>query len=616
MGCNCGNKNPQTTIPATAARVTEPITQVVSCNKCHKSPCACLEEHTVEIKRDTYSTVICATNNWVMPEVDECVQLHFNEVNNLLPGAILWNPNVKALHVVSYDSDTGYALARNLGEDDNSPAGTVFPSNICFHVGVPTECNCDSDYAGPCLKADFVSPSSGESNTMSVTTVSGLEVGDVIDVTGYMYRIMSIQDMNTITVKNEGFGATVGTVIEHDPDCTGKACVHKISVVSIDNPCGKEPVDEGSLLVCHDGERRKLEGTITGEVPAWNADKQTFELVRANIREACTVLTSCLTLDPNVTTYLLNVEKTSIFEVGKTFNLGDAHYTVTQILNGTQLRASREAPTAISVIDVGSSVCVDEDNYCNLPNWCATIANNKNTLDTTVRNPTWRPLSLPKLAGILNTVSKVSSSKELAAPISKSKSSNSYTSPTLTISDFVPSDPTLNASRLIIMGYAIVRYKGTVWCDTHHHTPSGLTYPYLAKITNSTFWFTNSLIINGSTQYSYTANKSYEFGYQNAATHIAQNTNISYGNVSEEFLIPISTIVNMSDISSWRLSVKGEIELRNPLETGDTIISGGGSDSFNKANRKNGMTEIGSSWSSSAKGPTIQIDYALQWSLI
>lgn len=364
MGCNCGNKTK--TVVSTVPTTT---TELCSCGKpksdCGKGTCGCnheqkpcLEDHSVTLVESVYTTTVTATDTWVMPAVDDCVQLHLKDVTNILPGSILWNKSVGYLHVSSYDASSGYVTACNEGEDGNAEVGSTFPSCMSFHVGIPTQCTCDDGYTGACLAADVTSPGVGETTEVSVTTVSGLFIGDIIDIAGYMYKITAITDINTITVKNEGFGAPIGTVIKNDPNCTGKPCTVKITVVNSDDPCTKDPVNEGVIIVCDEGERKPFEGTADSQIAVWDNEDKKWKLRTVKLENECTNLTADLTLDPLVTLYLITVEDTSIFEVGKTVYLDNRKFKVNSIVNATQMRIKIEkAPSAIKVVEEGAAIC-------------------------------------------------------------------------------------------------------------------------------------------------------------------------------------------------------------------------------------------------------------------
>ena len=486
MGCNCGNKGAVSTVPVSTVAQPSVAQGKPACNKCGCNPCACKEDHTVTLIESSYTTTVCTCGSWVMPAIGESVQLHLNQVTDLLPGAILYNSSVGHLHVQSYDKQSGYVLAINQGGDDNAEAGTTFPEGMCFHVGIPVECDCANDWTGPCLAADFTSPGIGDTAQASVTTVSGLFVFDTIDIGGYMYKIVEITDANSIVVKNEGYGAPVGTVIKADPKCSGRPCQVKITVVSNDNPCMQEPVKEGLVLVCNDGTPKPITGEATGQVLGWDNDAGIWKLVNAGISDKCTFTTKCsVTLDPLVTTYIIYVNNPSIFAVGDTFTLDNVVYSVTTVNVGTTedtnyIRASRPAPTSIGSIPRGTTLCNDDGQGCDLENWCEQISTNKSNI-TTIMGPTWRPTALNPLS-ISGSISYVaigdSGQEENDYDLKKNDATYSPNIPSLTLQ--VPANLP-SSYRFGIIGTLTAFYVGDAYCDAHYFhidgTPSNAWSP-------------------------------------------------------------------------------------------------------------------------------------------
>lgn len=489
MGCNCGNKTK--TVVSTVPTTT---TELCSCGKpksdCGKGTCGCnheqkpcLEDHSVTLVESVYTTTVTATDTWVMPAVDDCVQLHLKDVTNILPGSILWNKSVGYLHVSSYDANSGYVTACNEGEDGNAEVGSTFPSCMSFHVGIPTQCTCDDGYTGACLAADVTSPGVGETTEVSVTTVSGLFIGDIIDIAGYMYKITAITDINTITVKNEGFGAPIGTVIKNDPNCTGKPCTVKITVVNSDDPCTKDPVNEGVIIVCDEGERKPFEGTADSQIAVWDNEVKKWKLRTVKLENECTNLTADLTLDPLVTLYLITVEDTSIFEVGKTVYLDNRKFKVNSIVNATQMRIQIEkAPSAIKVVEEGAAICKGDccedlviPEMPDLPAKYSGVDSDgagSNIMRFTIVNNNLNVI-VEKQSDWSSTDYQADHTKSLTDKL-----------PSITIAN-----PTniVNGKKLTIVGTITVSIEGQFRSDTHtarsvNNDNDAATYPYLSLI--------------------------------------------------------------------------------------------------------------------------------------
>ena len=507
MGCNCGNKGAVSTVPVSTVAQPSVAQGKPACNKCGCNPCACKEDHTVTLIESSYTTTVCTCGSWVMPAIGESVQLHLNQVTDLLPGAILYNSSVGHLHVQSYDKQSGYVLAINQGGDDNAEAGTTFPEGMCFHVGIPVECDCANDWTGPCLAADFTSPGIGDTAQASVTTVSGLFVFDTIDIGGYMYKIVEITDANSIVVKNEGYGAPVGTVIKADPKCSGRPCQVKITVVSNDNPCMQEPVKEGLVLVCDEGTPKPITGEATGQVLGWDNDDGVWKLVNAGIKDKCTFTTKCsVTLDPQVTTYIIYVNNPGIFEVGDTFTLDSIVYTITEVHFGSTedtnyIRANRSAPQQIGSIPVGTTICNDLGEGCDIENWCQQIGTNRDNI-TTIMGNTWRPKSLQRVSIPFQTNPIVTEYSE-----SDGKLLSNENSPSSVTKDFshtfsltVPT-PNFGQSSWTLYGNAVIAYRGIAYCDGHYHHETSvvnLPWTYLVSVIPAITRLSGNITINGS----------------------------------------------------------------------------------------------------------------------
>ncbi len=489
MGCNCGNKTK--TVVSTVPTTT---TELCSCGKpksdCGKGTCGCnheqkpcLEDHSVTLVESVYTTTVTATDTWVMPAVDDCVQLHLKDVTNILPGSILWNKSVGYLHVSSYDASSGYVTACNEGEDGNAEVGSTFPSCMSFHVGIPTQCNCDDGYTGACLAADVTSPGVGETTEVSVTTVSGLFIGDIIDIAGYMYKITAITDINTITVKNEGFGAPIGTVIKNDPNCTGKPCTVKITVVNSDDPCTKDPVNEGVIIVCDEGERKPFEGTADSQIAVWDNEVKKWKLRTVKLENECTNLTADLTLDPLVTLYLITVEDTSIFEVGKTVYLDNRKFKVNSIVNATQMRIQIEkAPNAIKVVEEGAAICRGDccedlviPEMPDLPSKYSDVILGLNSSLTPINN--YYEETDNQLENLIST--KTNGSEVVTK----------YKSNTITIA--APTNGPVN-----LIGQIVVNYKGVAFSDSHYNDSVD---NYNFTVPPRVVFASNITVTNGST---------------------------------------------------------------------------------------------------------------------
>ena len=199
-------------------------------------------------------------------------------------------------------------------------------------------------------------------------------------------RVGSIPNANTLELCNEGEGAPTGQLIEADANCDGIPEV-QIFVVSSDDPCVRDGVQAGVLLVCDEGVRKPLEGTVDGQVPVWNAFDEKFDLVNSNIIEQCTALAACLTLDiGDVGPYVITVVSTSLFQAGITIVIGEGDdeitATIDEVINDTQLRITlTDAPTEIVTYDPPTRVCI-QDCCAEFPDLVERVTTNETNIET------------------------------------------------------------------------------------------------------------------------------------------------------------------------------------------------------------------------------------------
>lgn len=566
MSCGCENKNKQT-VPVVANN-TKGVCKNVQASK---QSCACMEDHTLKLVETSYTTTVSVTHAWVMPSVNECVQLHLKDVVNILSGALLYNNSVGLLHVKSYDLDSGYVLACNYGEVSNAEAGTTFPDCMSFQVGVPVECTCDDGYTGPCLAADYVSPAVGSCSTMSVTNVSGLFVNDIIDVAGYMYRISVIQDVNTITVCNEGTGAPIGTIIYHDPNCTGKSCIVKITVVNSDDPCTQDPINTGVLIACDSGIRKPIVGTANGQVLVWDITTKAWKLVNAGLSDTCSYTTQPVTLDPLVTAYIFYVFSSSLFSVNDQFIIDSVYYTVTQIISTTQLRATRTAPTSISIIPVGTSICKDET----FEDCCDQVQINTTNIST-IMEPTWVSQSAPYISDYFLNTSYDGTERSLTY------ANDSY-SEDLTYNIAIPIDARVYSGRpnITLNGNICLSYTGTAHTDTHYYRPTGSAYPLIHISKALTMLLKATVTVNGFAIYTGLTDpvfgvgyighiQSYTFTPQNAGVSV---TRPSKGFITQQIILPIACSVSLPVTTRGNITIRCSyiIQARNAAAIGSNV---------------------------------------------
>lgn len=355
----------------------------------------CEEDHTEVITECKFATTLKVLNTFNFPAVGEYASLTLEGVTSMLPGSLLWNPTVGKLYIESFDATTGIAVVTNKGDSCDAGAktpGDAVPACTEFALGIP-ECNTggvgnNSDVL-PYLDADFIAPALDACQLASVTNVTGISVNDIVSINTFLYRVKSIPDAGTLELCNEGDGAPTGQVIEWDPNCDEVPDVQVISVSS-DDPCSRDGINSGVILVCDGGVAQPLVGTNDSQIPIWDDVLKKFVLRTVSLPESCTALTSCLLVEAGSDgPYLTIVTTTSIFEEGINVVIDDDVFEVTEIVSPTLIRLTPAiTPPLTKGYEIGETVCVQD---C-----CAYLPARVTEIEETINDPCY-PAQLHKV---------------------------------------------------------------------------------------------------------------------------------------------------------------------------------------------------------------------------
>lgn len=380
---------------------------------CWESACACKEDHTKVENIASFTTTVKCITPFNMPVVDEDLELQFEDVVTLLPGGILWNPNVGYLHIKSFDEETHTAVVVNKNENANKAIGAAVLSGELFNVGIPNIQDSSATVTptdGTYLLADFICPAIGKTQTISITDKRLIEPQSVITIAGNKYLVTDILDNNTIVIKNTGEGGKPGEIIKFDPFNCKKPSV-PVLLYSKD-PCEAESVEAGNLVVCTNTGLATLKGTHEGQLLIWKGDH--WGLFNSDLDEHCTILGACLTIDTTPATddftplYLMVVKDSGIFTVenrvtlrSNTYGLGT--YIVKEIVSPTQLRITPvEVPQVPVIYAPGTPVCLEE---C-----CKWLPKEVQDTKDELYGDTWRPKSLQLISTAVTATKEVKAS--------------------------------------------------------------------------------------------------------------------------------------------------------------------------------------------------------------
>lgn len=366
----------------------------------------CVQDHEHIKVYYNYTTTVKNLTPFNVPKIDNKVEVKLDNVRSVSPGAILWNQRIGGLSVVSFDFETQTAIVTPA--NINIDYGSLVISGTEFTVGIPAiDINDTKEYLdAPYLAADFISPSIGECQNASVTSVSGLTINDKVSVAGYVYRIGAIINKSTLKLCNEGEGAEGGTVIAFDPNDCGEPSVPLI--VYETSPCEATPVQTGQVVVCKDNSLTTLAGEADGQMLRWNNNHKRWELVNAYIDENCSYLTTCFTVDTLNQSYVATVKSTSLFNVGNKVLIEDTKFIVEEVVDSTHLKLKPETTfTEITTYPTGTNICLES---C-----CAWIPEK-------INSPSWRPISLTNYLVTFVGETKVADSTLIGTTLSAGQS--------------------------------------------------------------------------------------------------------------------------------------------------------------------------------------------------
>jgi hypothetical protein len=326
----------------------------------------CPEDHAKQIITNLFYTTIKVQNAWNIPACGETASLRVNNLFSVAIGSYIWN-SFGYFEIVGYDQSKFQITVRNNCTAGNAAVGTTIPSCTEFIIAPAPAGGQGTNLPDlfPYVAIDFTAPANGACLDITVTTVNGLQVGKHVQIAGGTYLLNGVSSSTVINICNEGSGVTPGTSII----ALNAAGDFQHPVILIDaNDCTAPAVPQGSLIVCHNNIAQPLDGQIVGSVPVLvDATTNEVEFQQFDIPTlTCTVLAACLIISEGVTSYVVQVEDTSIFSVGNIVFIGnlDNQFTITNIIDENFMQVD------ISPTHVGDPVTLDPGVPVCLPNCC------------------------------------------------------------------------------------------------------------------------------------------------------------------------------------------------------------------------------------------------------
>lgn len=304
--------------------------------------------------------------NW--PGIGDTVTLRACCAEGVAPGAVLYGLGVGYLHVESIPSECE-VVAKNFGEVCNQKVpGEPVAAGIKLLVGVPP-CSPSGGGTGQasnvCLESSFLVPevcSSPAENgaccvDVQVSSVAGLEIGNRMAIGIREFRLSEIKSPTVIRICNDGGGGLPGALVAAG-DC--------FVIIDAGSPCAKDPVEDGVLMVCKNGEQRPVVPGFDRAIMQYNSASGLWEPKSAPALPSCTSLGATFSIDstnPPGTFYVIEVDDSSVAEAGDgvSINLpsGDLkEFTVHSIVDGTHIRVVPAFSfSGVLTFNEGASVC-------------------------------------------------------------------------------------------------------------------------------------------------------------------------------------------------------------------------------------------------------------------
>lgn len=201
----------------------------MGCSKCGTSTCSgsscasgtayynsadvCEEDNCKKIYCNQFTFGVCPDVSWNVPSCGQTALLSVPGVQGASIGSYIWHTAYGYFQVVSVDADKGLLGVVNTCLTGNADPGTQIPKCTCFTVSPPPADVAANSELFPYVAIDFTAPADSTCLAITVTTISGLSVGDIISIGSGFYEIDSFISDTVINICNTGDGILPGTSV-------------------------------------------------------------------------------------------------------------------------------------------------------------------------------------------------------------------------------------------------------------------------------------------------------------------------------------------------------------------------------------------------------------------
>lgn len=343
----------------------------MSCNRCNRNPCgcggtpyyldACVQDHCQRIYQQQYKFSVCPEEDWNVPLCGFTAVLHVPGLIGISVGAYLWHEAYGYFKVTAADSNAGTISVTNTCPNVSYQAlpGSQIPKCTCFTL-TNGPWDAENPFSDVCVAVSFTAPALDTPTDITLTSVTGLQAGNIIEIGSGFYYVSEIKPNNVITIVNQGEGIVPGTpVLAQDVNGNFLNCIQIID----QSPCERDPIEQGKVIACDaDGVQAPLDVGSEGDV-LYGVDPLSDEAKFAPLDSSvpvCTELTAALSIVAADPTYTISVESTTGIVVNDILVIGDNSWRafVTGVPGATSLDITiSPTPGANSSVSVGTRVC-------------------------------------------------------------------------------------------------------------------------------------------------------------------------------------------------------------------------------------------------------------------
>lgn len=179
----------------------------------YNSADVCEEDNCKKIYCNQFTFGVCPDVSWNVPACGQTALLSVPGIQGASIGSYIWHTAYGYFQVVSVDADKGLLGIVNTCLTGNADPGTQIPKCTCFTVSPPPADVASNSQLFPYVAIDFTAPADSTCLAITVTTISGLSVGDIISIGSGFYEIDSFISDTVITICNTGDGILPGTSV-------------------------------------------------------------------------------------------------------------------------------------------------------------------------------------------------------------------------------------------------------------------------------------------------------------------------------------------------------------------------------------------------------------------